>query len=149
MDPLSPEARQDHQVSRFTWRASPSAQEPLAKGTTSPSGQSAPLRASPRPLDPLPREHGSGNAPGTVLLNHAAQAVVVLHLLLQLGAGLLTRYHVRCATLVSGTLIKWKERGALGGLKFSPSNASASHSRGEPGRGQEDRGPEEPGEGER
>lgn len=72
VDPLSPAARQDHQVSRFTWRASPSTQEPLAKGTTLPSGQSVPLGASPQPPDPLPREHGSGNAPRIVLLSHAA-----------------------------------------------------------------------------
>ena len=70
MNPLSPAARQDHQVSRFTWRTSPSAQEPLAKGTIPPSGQSVPLGAGPQPLDPLPRERGSGNAPGIILLTY-------------------------------------------------------------------------------
>lgn len=71
---------------------------PGAPGQRNHPAQQAvcPAQSRPQPLDPLPREHGSGNATGIILLIHAAQAVMVLHLFLQLGAGLLTRYHVRC-----------------------------------------------------
>lgn len=103
--PPPPTASQSHQVSRFTCRARPSAQEPVANKTATPSWQCSLPGACP--AAPPPPQERAGGAPRITLLNHAACAQDCLTLTFA-KSDIVSAV----STLLSGVLIrKWSCRG--------------------------------------
>lgn len=81
MDPLPPAASQSHQVSRFTCRARPSAQEPVASRTATPQLAAQPAQSLPRPPHHLSRREQWG-LQGSPRLTVQPMPMIAWHLFL-------------------------------------------------------------------